>query len=563
MKKILLVLILIVAMLLSSCDALLQSAPDTDGDSISGDGGDGNTEDGSGNSEGGNTEDGSGNSEGGNTDSGNSGSDGSGNNSSGGTADASHDHKDANEDEKCDVCGICVLVELDFYVINDLHGKLTDGGSQPGVDELTTYLKSAYESEDNVLLLSSGDMWQGGSESNLTKGLIVTDWMNELDFVAMTLGNHEFDWGEEYVEANSDAAEFPFLAINIYDRSTNRRVDYADASVTVEMSGVKIGIIGAIGDCYSSIAPEKVEDIYFKTGSDLTELIMAESNKLRAEGVDIIIYSIHDGHDSSGGSVISDSKLSGYYSPSLSKGNYVDIVFEGHTHKKYTLMDSYGVYHVQNGGENQGIGHAEIVFNIASDELTVTESEIIASSVYSSLTSDPLVDTLLEKYENMIAIGNEVIGTNAKKRYSEELEQLVAKLYLEAGLEKWGTKYKIFLGGGFIKARSPYNLEAGSVKYSDLQMIFPFDNEIVLCSIKGKDLRSKFINTKNEDYFIALSDYGTANKASISDSATYYVIVDSYTSTYAYNNLTEIERFDSKTFARDLLKEYIKAGGLS
>ena len=35
---------------------------------------------------------------------------------------------------------------------------------------------------------------------------------------------------------------------------------------------IQVGIIGAIGDCYSSIASDKVQDIYFKTGNDLTAL---------------------------------------------------------------------------------------------------------------------------------------------------------------------------------------------------------------------------------------------------------------------------------------------------
>lgn len=477
--------------------------------------------------------------------------------------DTSHAHTDTNEDTKCDVCKLSVLIELDFYAINDLHGKIADSDSQPGVDELTTFLKSARANDSNAVLLSSGDMWQGSSESNLTKGLIMTEWMNELDFSSMTLGNHEFDWGEEYIKDNLEMAEFPFLAINIYDRATNERVDYANASVMIEQSGVKIGIIGAIGNCYSSIATDKSENVYFKTGNELTELVTEESKRLRDEGADLIVYSVHDGHDSSGNSGISDSKLSGYYSPSLSKNKHVDIVFEGHTHKSYVLKDSYGVYHIQNGGDNKGIGHAEIMFNVANEKFVVTESEVISSSVYSKLSSDTLVSELLEKYKNTIAAGNEVLGTNAKKRYSSELEQLVADLYLKAGLEKWGDRYEVFLGGGFIKARSPYNLEAGKVKYSDLQMIFPFDNELKLCSIQGKYLKSRFINTSSENYFIALSDYGNENKANINDSATYYVIVDSYTSGYAKNNLTVIETYDTTTFARDLLGEYIKSGGLS
>ena len=189
-------------------------------------------------------------------------------------------HKDEDNNGKCDNCKISVVVNFDFFAINDLHGKFDDTDSQPGVDELTTYLKNFRKSQDNVVLLSSGDMWQGSSESNLTKGNIVTEWMNELGFVSMTLGNHEYDWGEEPIKANAQLAKFPLLAINVYDRDTNKRVDYCQPSVIVQQNGVKIGIIGAMGDCYSSIAPDKVEDIYFVTGNALTNDIISSKTTM-------------------------------------------------------------------------------------------------------------------------------------------------------------------------------------------------------------------------------------------------------------------------------------------
>ena len=106
-------------------------------------------------------------------------------------------HKDSNKDEICDVCKKSVIVYVDFYNINDLHGKLDDGDGHIGVDELTTYLKNARKTDDHSFFISSGDMWQGQAESNMTKGIIMTDWMNELDFTAMAIGNHEYDWGGE------------------------------------------------------------------------------------------------------------------------------------------------------------------------------------------------------------------------------------------------------------------------------------------------------------------------------------------------------------------------------
>ena len=67
-------------------------------------------------------------------------------------------HHDADDNGHCDNCGTSVLVVLDLYGINDLHGKLADGDNHPGVDELTTYLKAAIAADDSAILLSAGDI---------------------------------------------------------------------------------------------------------------------------------------------------------------------------------------------------------------------------------------------------------------------------------------------------------------------------------------------------------------------------------------------------------------------
>ena len=454
-------------------------------------------------------------------------------------------HADSDSDNFCDACNISVTVTVDLYAINDIHGKLLDGTSHPGVDELTSFLKAAREENPNTLLLSSGDMWQGASESNLTHGRIMTDWMNSLSFTSMTLGNHEFDWGEEFIEANAELAEFPFLAINIYDRATQERVPYCEPSVTVSFGEATIGIIGAIGDCYSSISGDKVSDIYFKTGEELNSLIRAESERLRAEGADFIVLSIHDGGADA----------------SLSK-EHVDLVFEGHTHKSYAKADRYSVYHLQGGGDNDGITHAEAVINFAGGESIVKTAEYLPSDKFDDAPSDPIVSELMEKYRDEVAKADEVLGKNEVFRNGDWLRALVARLYFEEGFEQWGKEYDIVLGGGFISVRAPYNLSSGEVKYSDLQSLFPFDNRLDLCSIKGKDLKSKFINTSNSNYFVYYGEYGQSVRFSIDDNATYYVIVDSYTSSYAPNRLTVVASLADDLFARDLLAEYIKNGGM-
>lgn len=478
------------------------------------------------------------------------------------TPNCDNGHTDTGNDGFCDRCSQFLLVIVDFYTLNDIHGKLADADTHPGLDELSTYLENAKETDDHAIFLSAGDMWQGSSESNLTQGLIMTDWMNEMGFAAMVMGNHEFDWGETPAENNDAAAEFPLLAINIYDRETNQRVSYCDSSTVVDLGEIQIGIIGAIGDCYSSIAADKVSDIYFKTGKDLTQLVKAESEKLRSEGADFIVYLLHDGYESNKSTTtsVSDRQISSYYDASLSDG-YVDLVFEGHTHKKYILTDSYGVYHLQGGGDNDGITHVEIAINIANGSTSVSTAELVSTMSYINNEDHPIVDQLMDKYSDKVSIGEQILGTNITNRSNKYMHQLVADLYYQTGLEYWGEEYEIALGGGFISARDPGYLASGEITYKMLYSLFPFDNQLVLCSIKGKDLQSRFFYTSNDRYYISYGYYGENLQNHIDPDETYYVVVDTYTMLYGPNKLTEIDRIDAEIYARDLLARYAQAGG--
>lgn len=471
-------------------------------------------------------------------------------------------HEDIDINGICDLCFESCLVVIDFYNINDLHGKITDGDGHPGVDELTTYLSKMRFQDDHVVLLSSGDMWQGAAESNMTRGLMVTDWMNTVGFTAMTLGNHEFDWGEAAIEENAQLAEFPLLAINIYDRETDERVSYCEASTLVEFEGVQVGIIGAMGDCYNSIAVDKTEGVYFLVEEDLTRLVMAESDRLREAGADIIVYVIHDGYGESGSASPTHKgagTFSPYYDIALSDG-YVDLVFEAHTHQRYMLLDDHGVYHLQGGGDNRGITHVELEYNTALDILTVSEADLLPTGEYALMDPDPVVETLLEKYEEQIAPARETLGKAGRRWSKNEIRQLVAELYYEAGVAKWGDAYDIVLGGGFISCRAPGEIPPGDVQYALLQGILPFDNELRLCSISGRDLREKFFETDHSSYFIAYGDYGASVRNNIDPDATYYIVTDTYSSLYGPNNITEIADYDEGIYARDLIADYIRDG---
>ena len=203
----------------------------------------------------------------------------------------------------------------------------------------------------------------------------------------------------------------------------------------------------------------------------------------------------------------------------------------------------------------------ELAINSVTSTVKVNIANLIVTDTYENLNDDAVVENLLEKYKEQIAPAYEVIGQNAVYRRGNYMRQLVADLYYQAGIEKWGDQYEIALGGGFISVRSPYNLEAGDVKYQNLQSLFPFDNELVLCSIDGRDLLSYFIESNNDNYF---TKYKSGLKESINPNGTYYIVIDTYTSTYKYapKSLKEVARYDGGVYARDLLADYIRNGGL-
>lgn len=471
------------------------------------------------------------------------------------------EHVDIDNNGICDVCALSVLVNLDFYAINDIHGTFAKTDSNDGVGRLTTYLLNEQQ-KGNAFVLSSGDTWQGSTESNNTKGKLGTEWLNYINCVSMTLGNHEFDWTTDAIKTNAEIAEFPILAINVFEKATNERASYCDASVIISYDGIKIGIIGAIGDCYSSISASACSDVYFKVKNDLTALIKNESIRLKSQGADYIILSLHDGQSGSTNGTVYDMD---WYDAALSDG-YVDLVFEGHTHSSYVITDKHGVYHVQAGGYNKGISHADITINTANGN-TSTTANIVSYSTYNSgsYKENDIIDDLMELYKNEIGNPDEILGYNSKKRSSTELANAMAEAYYQLGMEEWGDSCQIVLGGGYIKTRSPYSLAVGNVTVRDLQSLFPFDNTMMLCIVSGKDLWNKFFNTENSNYHIAYGTYGAQVKENLKNgiglSERYFIVVDSYTSDYAYNNLTVSKSLGNNVFPRDVLANYLLANG--
>ena len=88
------------------------------------------------------------------------------------------------------------LIELSILSINDFHGQLEEKDSEAGAARIAEFIYDTREQNPNgTILLGGGDMFQGTGISNIGYGLDVINFMNMVDFDAMTIGNHEFDFG--------------------------------------------------------------------------------------------------------------------------------------------------------------------------------------------------------------------------------------------------------------------------------------------------------------------------------------------------------------------------------
>src|SRR5438445_4755858 len=91
------------------------------------------------------------------------------------------------------------LVTLSIVGTSDLHGAAFSGNGLGGLPLLAGYvnnLRAARAADGGaVLLVDSGDTFQGDVESNLSEGALVVDAYNAMGYTAEAVGNHDFDFG--------------------------------------------------------------------------------------------------------------------------------------------------------------------------------------------------------------------------------------------------------------------------------------------------------------------------------------------------------------------------------
>ena len=143
-------------------------------------------------------------------------------------------------------------------------------------------------------MLFRSDQFQGAIEGHISKGRIIMDFFNELKMHGSVIGNHEFDFGIDFLYDYMNSSKFNWTVDNIKNLTTNEYITFPNqnTSTILEIEGYKIGIIGLVTLSTPGATKTDLTDLKFES---YLGIVNRESSKLKKRGANAIIVLGHLG----------------------------------------------------------------------------------------------------------------------------------------------------------------------------------------------------------------------------------------------------------------------------
>ncbi len=238
-------------------------------------------------------------------------------------------------------------VKLRVLETSDLHVNIVpydyyrDGEDNTvGLAKTATLIKAARAEAKNHLLLDNGDFLQGSSMGDwiaYKKGLKPGDVhpmiaaMNALGYACSTLGNHEFNYGLDFLDTGVKAANFPFVCANLVKADGQALVRpwlIIDQTVTDEAGARQTVRVGIIGFTPPQVMQWDKGHLDGKVrAADIVSAANTHVPALKAGGADIVVALCHSGI--AGGEHRGGEENAALH---LSRVDGIDVILTGHQH---------------------------------------------------------------------------------------------------------------------------------------------------------------------------------------------------------------------------------------
>lgn len=389
---------------------------------------------------------------------------------------------------------------------NDVHAEheaVFDGGG--GAARQATVVQQIRDEGGNSVLLDGGDRFTGTLFHIQWQGQDSAQIMNAIGYDAMTLGNHEFDNGDEVLAAFIDALEFPVVTANVDFSESPVLADKVSPYVVLEVGDEQVGVIGLVtpeSEILSSPGPELVFN------NDLVGVTQSMVDELTEQGVNKIILLTHIGYEADN---MVAQNVSG-----------VDVVVGGHTNTflSNTYAGALGEYPtvlesasgepvlvVQASTRTQYLGRLDVEFD-ATGLLTSWEGDAILLSRY--ITPDPDVSDIVAGLAEPIAelqalpVGEAGAFLQGDRGVCRVEECNLGNLIADAMRADTGAQIA-FMNGGGIRA----SIDEGEITLGEVLTVQPFQNLLSTFELSGADVIAALENGVSQ---IQLNDQGQVSR---------------------------------------------------
>jgi len=389
--------------------------------------------------------------------------------------------------------GIISAKELTVIATSDIHGAIYPwsykiGESDDiGLAKIASMVKEARKENPNLLLVDAGDTIQGNTLTALFKDRRdvvhpMMKVMNYMGYSAMTLGNHEFNFGLETQQEILDDADFPILSANTVVKATGET--FVEPYTVKEIDGVKIGIIGLTTPNIPIWDGDKVSSLEFK---DMDKAAAEYISELEAK-TDVIIALVHAGldgrHDPSGG----DSARK------VAENNpEIDVMITGHDHESVKeVINGVLVMAAKDAGEQAS--KIKLTLEEKNGEWVVTKKEgtHLEAEEYEA---DPETLAVAEPYhKEVVEYVNTPIGYAAGDfRPADPVEGIPSAQIMDTALVDLINEVQLANTDADISSAALFDSDStinkGPVSIKDAARIYKYSNTLYAVEVSGSELK--------------------------------------------------------------------------
>lgn len=425
------------------------------------------------------------------------------------------------------------LVNYDYY-----KDASTD---QYGLAMTATLIKQYREEATNSLLFDNGDLIQGNPLGDYVAKVDVLEdgevhpvykAMNLLNYDVGNIGNHEFNFGLEFLEKSLKGSNFPYVNANVYiddqDNDPTNDKNYFTPYKILEKTfldengneqNLKVGVIGFVPPQITQWDKANLE------GKVIAKDMIETANKfiplMKEEGADIIVAIPHSGFED-----IEQSEKMENSVLYLSKVEGIDAILFGHAHKNFPSSSFEGksgvdlekgtingVPSVEPGFWGNHLGVIDLTLEKVDGKWKVIDSKSEAVPIYKKEGKIALVepdqeilDAVKEDHDNTLEyvrgpVGETTAGINSffalvQDDPSIQIVTNAQKWYIEKAIQ--GTDYEgipvlsagaPFKAGGRGGASYYTNIPAGTIAIKNVSDLYIYPNTVHAVLLNGAEVK--------------------------------------------------------------------------